>query len=107
MRAWRSGRTAERRPAPPSEPGEVAAAVEAELVAAGRRHTVAGELAVSLARRVDATDESSSTVATLSREFRACLAAAMAGALPGPDPLDELRARRERQGPTRTPRGAS
>ena len=91
---------ARRRPPPPSAPqrcGEVAAAVEAELVAAGQRHSVAGECAVSIARRLDHCTEGGSVVAALSRELRACLDAALAGGSRGADPLDEIKKARERR----------
>ena len=77
-----------------SGPGLVAA-VRAELEAADRLSTVAGQHALELARRIAAAPEMSSGVAALSRELRAVMGEALAGVGAAADPVDELRARRD------------
>ena len=70
-------------------------AVIAELTAAGRLQTSAGQAAVALASRIDAGAESSSGLAALTREMRAAMAEATANVAQAGDALDELRAKRE------------
>jgi hypothetical protein len=70
-------------------------AVVAELQAAGRLDSSAGQAAVALARRIDDGAESSAGLAALTREMRAAMAEALSGAEATGDALDELRARRE------------
>ena len=70
-------------------------AVVAELTAAGRLQTSAGQAAVALASRIDAGAESSSGLAALTREMRAAMAEATANVAQAGDALDELRAKRE------------
>lgn len=87
-------------PAPePARPPRLAltATTAAELEAAGRLETVLGQQAMVLARRIDgaAALETGSAVASLSREFRAVMAEALAGVRAAADPVDELRARRD------------
>jgi hypothetical protein len=69
--------------------------VVAELQAAGRLDSSAGQAAVALARRIDDGAESSAGLAALTREMRAAMAEALARAEASGDALDELRARRE------------
>jgi hypothetical protein len=87
---------------PASEPamsgGGLTGASTAELEAAGRLETAAGQAVLTLARRIDASGgETGSALASLVREHRAALAEAVRGAAKAADPLDELRARRERK----------
>lgn len=70
-------------------------AVIAELTAAGRLDSSAGQAAVALARRIDDGAESSSGLASLTREMRAAMAEALSRVEASGDALDELRARRE------------
>ncbi len=70
-------------------------AVLAELRAAGRLDSSAGQAAVALARRIDDGAESSSGLAALTREMRAAMAEALSRVEASGDALDELRARRE------------
>jgi hypothetical protein len=70
-------------------------AVIAELTAAGRLQTSAGQAAIALASRIDAGAESSSGLAALTREMRAAMAQATANVAQAGDALDELRAKRE------------
>ncbi len=74
--------------------GATAAAVRAELEAAGRLHTYLGAAALSLADRVDSTTAVVGFPA-LVKELRATMDAALSGAEQVADPLDELRLRRD------------
>ena len=74
---------------------ELVAATHRELVAAGRVDTALGAMALQLARRIEAPGESGSGMAALSKELRAVMADVVKDAATGPDPLDELRARRD------------
>lgn len=104
---------AHRRPADSEQPTPVASpapaereddsesltqAARAELEAAGRERTAAGRAVLALARRIDANaSETGSSLAAMVREFRATLAGALAGAGEAGDPVDELKARRDRK----------
>lgn len=86
----------------PEVPGEVTNALTsatlAELERAGRVETAAGQAVLALARRIDAgASETGSALAALVREHRAALAEAVKDVRERKDPLDELRARRERK----------
>ncbi|WP_406168898.1 hypothetical protein [Streptomyces sp. NBC_00996] len=73
-------------------------AVRAELKAAGRLDSAAGRVVLALARRIDAGGrESGSSLASLAKEFRAALGEALKGVETASDPVDELRARRDRK----------
>ena len=90
------------KPAPASvtplpERSALVAAVERELTAAKRLDTALGAQAVALATRIDSGADTGSAVAALSKELRAVMDAALADAETAADPLDELRARRERK----------
>ena len=84
-----------RKPKPVDSPTGTLGAVIAELTAAGRLDTSAGQAAVALASRIDQGAESSSGLAALTREMRAAMAEATANVAQAGDALDELRARRE------------
>lgn len=72
------------------------AATWAKLEEAERLRTPEGMAALALAHRLDnGGRDTGSALAAVARELRASLEAAMAGAKVAPDPLDELRARRE------------
>lgn len=74
------------------------AAVRTELAAAGRSESAAGRVVLALAQRIDAGDrESGASLASLVKEFRASMADATKGVKEAADPVDELRARRERK----------
>ena len=79
----------------PDAPVGALGAVLAELRAAGRLESSAGQAAVALARRIDDGAESSSGLAALTREMRAAMAEALSRVEASGDALDELRARRE------------
>ncbi|MFD1656985.1 hypothetical protein ACFSL4_01725 [Streptomyces caeni] len=76
----------------------LAGAARTELEGAGRLQTAAGMAVLALARRIDAnTAETGSSLAAMVREFRAALADALKGAGEAADPVDELKARRDRK----------
>ncbi len=87
--------------APQSGGGALEAAARAELETAGRLETVAGGVVMALAKRIDVAgaEETGSAFAALTKELRAALAAAVAGAEQAIDPIDELRQQRERKRP--------
>jgi hypothetical protein len=69
-----------------------------ELTSATRVASASGQAALLLARRLDSgLTETGSSVAAMIREHRAALADALKGARAETNPLDELRARRERK----------
>ncbi len=78
-------------------PSELVQAVTRELEAAGRGGSVAGQLAVLLARRVGSRRETGAATAALARELSATMTKALAGVANAADPLDEIRARRDRK----------
>lgn len=79
----------------PSESG-LKQAIIAELSEAGRLETVLGQQAVELAGWMASPTASAAGVAALSKELRALMAEATKGVAVAADPLDELRARRDR-----------
>jgi hypothetical protein len=69
-----------------------------ELTSAGRVASSSGQAALILARRIDsASGETGSGLAALVKQHGASLADALKGARAESNPLDELRARRERK----------
>ena len=86
-------------PAPVREPGPLEAAARAELEAVDRAGTLAGTVVLALARRVDAAGplDTGSAFASLTKELRAALAAALEGVQKADDPIDELREQRDRR----------
>jgi len=81
---------------PADEPVGLVAATLAELQAAGRADTALGQQALALAERVNNPRDTGSAIAALSRELRAVMVEALKGVEVAADPLDELRARRDR-----------
>jgi hypothetical protein len=81
--------------APPE--ASVAAAVRAELDTAGRVDTTLGQAALRLAARIDGGGDTGAGMASLSRELRATMDAALRNAAKSADRLDELAARREQK----------
>jgi hypothetical protein len=85
-------------PLVPPAGSPVTAATVAKLEAAGRLDSPEGQTALALARRIDAgAAETGSSLAALARQHLATLAEAVKNAAAKADPLDELRARRERK----------
>lgn len=78
-------------------PDGLAAAVRAQLDAAGRAGSPLGMQAVTLAARVESPHETGAAVAALSRELRTVLDVALAGVAVAADPVDELRVLRDRK----------
>jgi hypothetical protein len=74
--------------------GDLVAVVTAELVAAGREHTALGALAIRLAKQM-AIFNTGGGLASLSKELRAVMSAALQNAAVAADPVDELMARRD------------
>ena len=101
----RCQKRAQRQPKPepsgqmPVDPdSELWTATLAELAEGGRVASASGQAALLLARRLDSQlAETGSSVAAMVREHRAALADALKGAAAEANPLDELRARRERK----------
>lgn len=75
--------------------GSTVEAVRAELVAAGRADSYLGRAALALAYRVD-TSTAVMGFAALVKELRATMDAATGDVTSAGDPVDELRARRDR-----------
>lgn len=70
-------------------------AVTAELEAADRLNTVAGQHALELAHRIVSAPGMNTGVAALSKQLQSVLAEALRGASQQVNPLDELKARRD------------
>jgi hypothetical protein len=82
----------------PSDAGAVEAAVRGALEAAGRLSAPLGQVALVLARRLDAPGgESGSGLASVAKQLAVTLAAITSDARPADDLLDELRIRRDRK----------
>jgi hypothetical protein len=75
----------------------VEAAAAAELATAGRTASPSGQSALALARRIDAGVDSGAAMASMVRELRVALADALRDAAVAVDPLDELKAKRDRR----------
>lgn len=99
-RAQRSGvarpaATAEPR-TPRADPGNLHAAVLAELKEAQKDTTALGQACLALASRIDSGGaESGSAIAALTREFRASLDAALKVSAPAEDVFDEIARKRQ------------
>jgi len=72
-------------------------AVARELEAVGRLDTAAGQVALELAYRVASPHETGAAVAALAQQLGVTMTKALGGAAPAADPLDEIRARRDRK----------
>lgn len=82
-------------PATPSPPVGVVASIEKRLAAFDRLDTVHGQRALFLADRMT-REFSGSAVAALSKELTVVLELALEGVAQAADPLDELKAKRDR-----------
>jgi len=80
-----------------ASPSELERAVTRELEAVGRLDTVAGQVALELAYRVVSPHETGAAVASLARELGVAMTRALGGLAQTADPLDEIRARRDRK----------
>lgn len=84
-------------PAEAAGAGLIATVVN-ELTAADRLNTAVGQCALRLAVRMEtSTVDTGAGLAAMSKELRAVMAQALAGAQEAEDPIDELRARRDRK----------
>lgn len=99
MRKARGHETADTEPAPEADRpvSGLIDAVTAELEAADRLNSVAGQHALELAKRIVNAPGMNTGVAALSKQLQAVLAEAVKGASQQVNPLDELRARRDRK----------
>ena len=76
----------------------VLSSVTAELTDVGMLNSHQGQIAVGLARRFDAGDDTGAAMAQVARQLRETMASALASKEPVEvNPLDELRAKRERR----------
>ena len=83
---------------PPAATQEVEAAVRLALEDAGRLSTPLGQVALTLAHRLDSpSGDTGAGLASLAKQLAATLAAATADVRPAGDLLTELRARRDRK----------
>lgn len=99
QRAKRGG-LAESQPSAPKVERPVSGlvdAVTAELEAAEKLNSVAGQHALELANRIVSAPGMNTGVASLSKQLQAVLADALRGSSKQANPLDELRARRDRK----------
>ncbi len=80
--------------APPSLLVEV---VSRELDEVGRLGSVAGQMAVLLAQRIASRRETGAATAALAKQLHLTMTEALGGVAKAADPLDEIRARRDRK----------
>lgn len=84
-------------PMPAPDESGLVGSIRAELERVGRLDTPLGQQAMALAERIGSPFDTGSAMAALSRELRAVMVEAMAGANVAASALDELRARRDRK----------
>lgn len=77
--------------------GGLVDATKRELETAEVLDTVLGQQALALAQRILSPASTGASVASLSKELRTVMSEATAGVKVADDPLDELRARRDRK----------
>lgn len=78
-------------------PSQLLEAVVRELEAVGRLESVAGQAAVVLAERIGSRRETGAATAALAKQLNATITWALGGVAKAADPLDEIRARRDRK----------
>jgi len=78
-------------------PSQLVEAVSRELDEVGRLGTVGGQLAVLLAGRIAGRRETGSATAALAKQLHLTMTEALGGVAVAADPLDEIRARRDRK----------
>lgn len=81
--------------APATSNAGLVSVVERVLVEADRLDTVAGQMAVQLAKSASTPGATPSAVAAATRELRAVMDEALRGVAVASDPLDEVKARRD------------
>ena len=80
-----------------SEVGPVEAETSRHLTEVKREASVLGQAALALARRLDLGRDTGAAMASLAKQLEATLSSATKGVALSADPLDELRARRDRK----------
>ncbi len=78
-------------------PSALVEAVTRELDEVGRLGTVAGQAALVLAERIASRRETGAATAALAKQLSATMDKALGGVAKAADPLDEIRARRDRK----------
>lgn len=84
-------------PAPRVVTGAMVEATRARLVEAGVLDTMEGQAALLIAERMESGNDTGSGIAALNRELAATVDRALSQRAAAADPMDELRARRERR----------
>lgn len=82
---------------PEAEIGPVEAETRRHLAEVDREASVLGQAALALARRLDYGRDTGTALASLAKQLEATLGSATKGVASAADPLDELRARRDRK----------
>lgn len=82
---------------PPTPIGSVYDATRAVLTDTGRLHTPMGAAAMVLAEHIDTGEQSGSALSSMVKQLSAALAEATANAKTEANPVDELRAKRDRK----------
>ena len=96
-KARAAGRVVSLPPAGDVPEGALVVATRRELVEAGMVETTLGQQALELARRISVGHDSGSSIAALSKELRVVMSAALASVEDAGDPIDELKAWRDRK----------
>lgn len=99
-RAQRGGIAAKQQDSPPAPTRPTSGLVDAvrvELEAAGRLDSVSGQHAIELANRIVDAPGMNTGVAALSKQLQAVLGEALRASTKQANPLDELKARRDRK----------
>lgn len=94
-----------KKPQKPGKPAQaptarrsVVSVVTAELTEAGMLDSHQGQAALLLAQRLESGDDTGAALAQMVRQLRETMASALSSAVPDEvDPVDELRARRDRR----------
>lgn len=84
-------------PAPRVATGAVVKAARTRLLEAGVLDTMEGQAALLIAERMESGNDTGSGIAALNRELAATVDRALSQQAAAADPMDELRARRERR----------
>jgi signal transduction histidine kinase len=83
--------------APAEQPPDTAIADHVARELGDQANTAAGQMAVALARRLDANIDTGSAMAAVARELRTLMTEVLGTQPQAADPIDELRARRDRR----------
>lgn len=91
------------KPAAPAQPADVEMQPDSAIAEQVARElgdqvdTAAGQMAIALARRLDANVDTGSAMAAVARELRTLIVEVLGNQPQAADPIDELRARRDRR----------